>query len=234
MKSLFIFFILILGVQLYGQNSFDKVLKTFVDEQGNVDYRSLLENREQLNSAIDFLKKNAPKETWSSDKEKAYWINVYNAFTLNLILDHYPIKSITDIYINGKTAWKLKLIRIGTETYTLDDIEHKILRGKFKDPRIHVGVNCASISCPKLANFAFTEENIEVSLERLMSDFINDPEKNILTKRKLKLSKIFSWFKEDFTRQGTLTNYIQSYSIQEIDKKARISYLNYNWKLNEK
>jgi ribosomal protein L22 len=123
---------------------------------------------------------------------------------------------------------------VGNQTYTLDAIEHEILRKKYKDPRIHVGVNCASISCPKLSNIAFTEENIATELEKLMKGFVNDATKNKITDKNLKISKIFTWFKEDFTEKGSIIEFLNQYSDIQISKNAKIRYANYDWNLNER
>ena len=138
------------------------------------------------------------------------------------------------INYDGKTAWKTPFVKVGGKTYTLDHVEHEILRKKFKDPRIHVGVNCASGSCPKLGNLAFTEDNVDSELERLMKDFINDPTRNKLSTKKVEISEIFNWFKGDFTADGSVIDYINKYANKPVNKKAKIKYLTYDWSLNGK
>lgn len=231
----FITFVLILSfVVIQAQTSdFNYLLQANVDKQGTVDYKSLKLNEAKLNSYLSYLNNTSPKN-WSADKEKAFWINAYNAYTIRIILDNYPLKSITGIKNDGKTAWKTPFAKVGGKTYTLDHIEHEILRKKFKDPRIHVGVNCASGSCPKLGNMAFTEENIESELERLMKEFINDSTRNKLSKKKVEISEIFNWFKGDFTGNGTVIDYINRYADEQVNKKAKIKYLPYDWSLNGK
>ena len=118
--------------------------------------------------------------------------------------------------------------------YSLDYIEHEILIKTLFDPRIHVGINCASRSCPKLSNIAFTEENIEPTLEALMSGFINDPYKNKITETAVRISSIFKWFAKDFTKNTTLIYYLNKYSKTKINLDAKTSYLKYDWSLNEK
>jgi len=213
---------------------FNKVLKANVTEEGFVDYKSLNQNQDKLIDYLTYLENTSPSKDWSKNKAKAFWINAYNAYTLKIILDNYPVKSITNISNKGKTAWKTNFANVGGKTYTLDHIEHEILRKEFKDPRIHVGVNCASVSCPKLANFAFTEENIDTKLESLMKEFINDSARNKLDTKKIQISEIFNWFKEDFTSKGSVIDYINRYSEIEVNKKAKIKYLTYNWSLNDK
>ena len=118
--------------------------------------------------------------------------------------------------------------------FTNTILENDIIRVRFNDPRIHVGVNCASISCPKLLNRAFTRANINIQLTMLMKNWLKDPSKNQITKDNLKLSKIFDWYKVDFTKNGTVIDFIQQYTDIEIDKNASIEYLEYNWNLNAK
>jgi hypothetical protein len=209
-------------------------LQKHVDEKGNVDYKTLKKEEATLDTYLTYLEKANTTSFSSANAEKAFWINAYNAYTLKIILSNYPLKSITKIKEKGKTAWKIPFVKVGGKTYTLDHVEHEILRKKFKDPRIHVGVNCASGSCPKLANFAFTAENIDAALEKLMKAFINDPTRNKLKKNSVQISEIFNWFKGDFTADGSVIDYINKYANSKVNKKAKIKYLPYDWNLNGK
>ncbi|WP_152287053.1 DUF547 domain-containing protein [Flavicella marina] len=211
--------------------TFDSLLKKYVTSDGVVDYKGILSEKESLTSYINYLKNTKPEKTWSANKTKAFWINAYNAYTINLILENYPISSIMKIK-NGK-AWDVKMAEVGGVTYTLNEIEHEQLRAVYKDPRIHVGVNCASFSCPPLANFAFTETNVESELEQLMKRFVNDPKRNVLTPKKVSLSKIFEWYQGDFATEGKLIDYIKKYATIELAKQTKVRYLEYNWNLNE-
>lgn len=212
---------------------FDKFLKKNVTQEGVVDYKEIINDKASLDSYIAYLEKTSPNKNWSDDKTKAFWINAYNAYTIQLIVDNYPVKSILNINKAGKDAWHQKFAVVGGASYTLNDIEHEILRKDFSDPRIHVGVNCASFSCPPIANFAFTENNVEVELERMMKDFVNDLSRNLITPKKITLSKIFDWYKVDFIKKGSLVDYINSYSDIELTKKTKVRYMEYNWNLNE-
>lgn len=208
-------------------------LQKYVSNSGNVDYKSWKKSPQKLEAYLVYLNKTSPNN-WSANKEKAFWINAYNAYTVKLILDNYPLKSITDIKENGKNAWEIPFAKVGGKTYTLNHIEHEILRKKFEDPRIHVGVNCASYSCPQLGNFAFTEKNVNSSLEKLMKQFINDSKRNKISANKAALSEIFNWFKGDFTKKGTLVTYLNKYSNTKLKANASITFLPYNWNLNGK
>ena len=222
-------------VAIQAQTSiFDSLLQKNVDKTGRVDYQSLKNNETLLDNYLAYIQNNEPTKDWSSNKKKAFWINTYNAYTIKIILNNYPLKSIRDIKIDGKTAWKIPFVKVGQKRYTLDQIEHEILRKKFNDPRIHVGINCASVSCPRLWNFAFTEDNIAYSLDNLIKVFINDTTRNKISKNNVALSEIFNWFSKDFIKNGTIISYLNTYAAIKISEKASIKYLTYDWSLNKK
>lgn len=234
-KTLLVFVAILTLLQVKAQtNIFNDLLQKHVTKNGIVDYKAFKKEETKLATYISYLEKTNPDKSWSENKQKAFWINAYNAYTIKLILENYPLKSIMKIKEKGKSAWKIPFAKVGGKTYTLDFIEHEILRKKLFDPKIHVGVNCASGSCPKLLNKAFTEENVNNELEKLMKDFINDTSRNKLSAKKVQISSIFDWFKEDFTKNGSLIDYINKYSEIQINSKAKISYLKYDWSLNEK
>jgi hypothetical protein len=236
MKKILLLFIAVLSLsQTSAQTSiFNDLLQKHVTKDGIVDYKSFKTDEAKLDSFISYLEKTSPEISWSENKQKAFWINAYNAYTIKIILENYPLKSIMDIKKDGKTAWKIPFAKVGNKTYTLDHIEHQILRKDFSDPKIHVGVNCASGSCPKLGNKAFTEHNIETELNRLMKDFVNDTTRNKISKKKVQISSIFDWFKGDFTKKGSVIDFLNIYSETEISPKAKISFLKYDWTLNGK
>ena len=235
MNKFVTFICMLFFVSIQGQTTiFNSLLKKNVDSKGMVDYHSLKNNKAILDNYLTYLQETIPTENWSLNKEKAYWLNTYNAYTIKIILTNYPLKSIRDIKIDGKTAWKIPFIKVGENTYTLDWIEHEILRKKYNDPRIHVGINCASMSCPKLLNFAFSENNVETALTNLMVGFINDDDRNKISKNNVELSKIFDWFSSDFKKNGTIIEYLNNYASEKINEKASIKYLTYDWSLNIK
>lgn len=238
MKKLFITLLIVLGssvnVQSQTDEVFDALLKTYVTPDGRLDYKGLRKNKAVLDIYLNKLEGTVPKKNWSSKRAKAFWMNAYNAYTIKLIIDSYPLKKLTDIKIKGKSAWKIPFAKVGKKTYSLDYIEHRILRRWHDDPRIHVGINAGSVSGPRFPNYAFTEKNINSKLESLMKEFINDPKKNKISLTKLELSKIFEWYEEDFMANGTLVDYIIKYSNKKINDNATVSYLDYNWSLNEK
>ncbi|MGG6230010.1 DUF547 domain-containing protein [Tenacibaculum sp. SDUM215027] len=213
---------------------YDALLKTYVDSHGNVDYKGLRKNRAVLDIYIKYLDNTIPSNKWSQNQAKAFWINAYNAYTIKLILDSYPLKKITDIKRKGRNAWKIPFASVGKKLYSLDYIEHKILRRWHDDPRIHVALNAASKSGPRFVNFAFTKGNIEKELENLMKAFINDSTKNKITLTKVEVSKVFQWYQEDFTSRNTLVDYINKYSDIKANDNAEVVYLDYDWNLNDK
>ncbi|MFN2440621.1 MAG: DUF547 domain-containing protein [Chitinophagaceae bacterium] len=214
----------------------DKLLRKHVNASGMVSYKGFQKDKAELDVYLKTLSDSAPQSSWSADEQKAYWINAYNAFTVALILKHYPVKSIKDI--GGKiykvnTPWDIKFINIGGKKYDLNNIEHGILRKKFDDPRIHFALVCASISCPRLRNEAYTPAQLNTQLEDDGRNFLNDKSKNRISANKADLSKYFSWYKGDFTKNGSLADYINKYSVTKINTNTKIGSLDYNWNLNE-
>lgn len=236
MKQLkIVIFFLLINLNVKAQTTvFSALLTTYVDENGKVDYKGLRKNRAIFDVYLNDINKIVLGKEWSPNKAKAFWMNVYNAYTIKLILESYPLKKITDIKRKGKNAWKIPYAKVAGNTYSLDYIEHKILRRWHTDPRIHVGLNAASTSGPRFVNFIFTEENVNTKLEELMTDFINDKERNKITASKIEISKMFDWYKEDFTYNISLIDYINKYSKIKIKDNATITYLEYDWNLNDK
>ena len=233
MRKIFLLCSLTFFLHTTAQTSvFDTLLKDHVDSNGNVNYKGFKADEAQLQTYLNYLAVTKPQKSWSTAKIKAFWANTYNAYTIQLILDNYPLKSIMNIKKKGKDAWNIPFAKVGGTTYTLNQIEHEILRKKYNDPKIHVAVNCASKSCPKLANYAFTEDNYETKTGVLMQNFVNDPSRNKISENKVQLSKIFEWFNGDFTKKGDLIDFLNQYSNVKINKKAKIGYLEYNWSLN--
>ena len=250
LKRLFIYLFLVsiafgsCGVKTYKSDSkpitheiWNTLTKSHVSESGEVNYKGFQQDSVTLNKYLTLLKQNHPnKRTWTEDEQLAYWINAYNAFTVKLVMDNYPTKSIKDIksgvpFLNS--VWDIKFIKIENATYDLNNIEHGIVRKQFDDPRIHTALNCASISCPKLRNEAFTPERLEEQLEDQTKYFVNNPVKNKITSDQIQLSKIMKWYKGDFTKKGSLIDFLNKYSEVKISADAKISHLDYDWNLNE-
>jgi len=226
--ALLVFSISHINAQKVSHDAWNNILKDYVSEKGNVNYKSLKNNQGDITQYINYLGENTPNEDWSENEKLAYWINAYNALTIDLILKHYPIKSIKDI----KNPWKQRLWTLGKKSFNLDEIEHEILRN-VGEPRIHFAIVCASFSCPKLQNEAFTAEQLDRQLTKATKEFLNDSGRNEISKNKLKLSKIFQWFSKDFEKNGSLIDFLNQYSDIEISTKAKKTFKDYNWDLNE-
>ncbi|MDB4835402.1 DUF547 domain-containing protein [Cyclobacteriaceae bacterium] len=208
-------------------SEFDILLRTHVTPSGAVNYVGFKKQHSSLKKYINSLEQNPVQTTENKDIQLAYWINLYNAVTLNLILDHYPIESITKI----KDAWKLNMVTINGKAMSLDHIEKNIIIPRFKDARIHFAVNCAAKSCPKLLNEAFKGAKLQSQLNSQTKAFINNSAFNQITSNKLKLSQIFNWYKTDF---GNSITFINKYSSVKVNPTAQISYMEYDWALNKK
>lgn len=211
---------------LINHQLFDAQLKKYVNG-GKVNYKAWKKDMTGLQNYLEDITAAKNIEKWSYEEKLIFWINTYNAFTVKLVLDNYPVKSIKDI--NGGKPWDKRFIQIGSTFYSLNDIENEIIRKKFGEPRIHFALNCAAKSCPILVNKAFTKENLNTLLESNTKSFINGPE-NAISKDKLELSSIFDWYGSDF---DDLVGFIGKYSTTKPNTNAKISFKNYNWALNE-
>jgi Protein of unknown function, DUF547 len=220
--------------------TWDRLLKKYVNDKGFVDYAGFKKDEAALGSYLEVLSKNAPNpKTWSTNEQLAYWINAYNAYTIQLILNHYPVASIKDIGSTIKipfvsTGWDIKFIRIGGKKLDLNNIEHGIIRKQFSEARIHFALVCAAKSCPKLRNEAYTSERLNTQLDDQARDFLNDSNKNNITTTKASLSKILSWYSGDFTKSMPITDWLNKYAKTKVTDKTTIDYLDYNWELNGK
>lgn len=174
-------------------------------------------------------------------EQKAYWINIYNALTVKIILDNYPVKSIRDIRsgLFSPGPWELKLARVEGVELSLNDIEHRILRPIWEDNRVHYAVNCASLGCPNLQPEPFTAANTEELLNRGARQFVNHPRGVRLEQGRLVLSSIFDWFGSDFGgSEAALLAHLQQFAAPELAAKLKayrgtLSY-QYDWRLNQR
>ncbi|MEW7290143.1 DUF547 domain-containing protein [Aquimarina sp. 2304DJ70-9] len=211
-------------------SSWDQILILNVLDNGMVDYDGVTKDVAVFYDYFRHLCKIAPKENWTNEEKLAYWLNVYNATAMKMIIDEYPVASINDL----ENPWKRKVFKTQGVRYSLDDIEHGILR-KFGDPRIHFLLNCGSMSSPRLWNRAYTSENINEALEERTREFINDPQRNQITSSTVKISQVFEWYKEDFESYDIdVADFINQYATVKINKISKNSYITYDWSLNKK
>lgn len=215
--------------------SFSAILRDHVDASGCVNYQSLQNDSVRLNHYLGLLENHHPNASWTENERKAYWINAYNAFTLRLIIRNYPVESIKDLggsIYKVNTPWDIRFITIEGATYDLNNIEHDILREEFNDARIHFAINCASVSCPVLLNEAYEAQYLDAQLDSAAVRFINDPTRNSIASDLAEISKIFLWFRGDFTRDQPLHAFLSTYSKTPLTKETEIHHLSYDWSLN--
>jgi len=204
------------------------------------DYAGLKNDRSGLDRYLDSVAavKKSEFQQWSDGDRLAFLINLYNAATVRLVIDHYPVKSIREIG-GSQGPWKLPVVRVFGGKVTLDHLEHEMIRAEFREPRIHFAVNCASVGCPPLLDEAFTGVKLELQLRKQTADFMKDRSVNRLEGGSLRLSALFDWFKEDFVRPaGSVEKFVAPYFPERDAKKilagVKIEYGDYDWSLNGK
>lgn len=225
----------------FDHSKFDQALKKYVDDKGLVDYNSIAKDSgfsEYVQSLQD-----ARVEEFSRDGQLAFWINGYNAVTIDKVIKKKPKKSVRETFIPGVwTATKFFTSRehiVAGKRLSQDDIEHEILRKQFKDPRIHFAIICASMGCPPLPRIAYTEENVQTRLEEETRKYLNSPRGTRIDRAEntLHVSKLFDWFATDFIQKsGSTLAFMRLYLNEETlsfsERDPKISYLEYNWALN--
>ena len=183
-----------------------------------------------------------PIRSYRRREQLAYWINLYNAVTVQVVLAHYPVASIRDIdtspglFADG--PWDAKAVEVEGTALSLNDIEHRILRPGWHDPRIHYTVNCASIGCPNLAATAYRSATIESDLDRAARAYVNDPRGTRFTDQGLMVSKIYFWFQEDFGgSEGAVLAHLRRFARPALRARlagvTEIAGATYDWRLND-
>jgi len=208
-------------------------------QNGEVDYRGFKTEETKLDRYLEILEK-VDTEALGRNERLAFYINAYNAWTIKLILGAYPgVESIKELGSFFKSPWKKKIARIEGRVLSLDGIEHDIIRPRFKDPRIHFAVNCASKSCPPLRSEPYRGKDLERQLDEMTRAFINDPSKNYLKGDTLYVTSIFKWYSEDF--QDDVLSFFLKYAEGDLKRrlsasggKIKVKYLDYDWTLNGK
>ena len=208
-----------------------------MDPIGRVAYRSLQEHDEA--ALADYLEALATARpgNWSEHEQLAFWINAYNAGIVAAVLQGESAESL----IGRGKLFKLWKFEVAGKRRTLDEIEHKILRQEFVEPRIHFAIVCASTSCPKLRSEAYVADKVDAQLDDQARDFVNDPMRNRFDRKAgaVKLSKIFDWFREDFERDGPLLRYVAGHVADartrhwlNTSADPQVRFLKYDWTLN--
>jgi len=205
---------------------------------GGVDYAGFRSEEKTLDNYLKVLE-DIDSKTMSRDEQFAYYINAYNAWTIKLILSAYPdVKSIKDLGTFLQSPWEKKFVRIDRNLLTLDDIEHRILRPRFKDPRVHFAINCSAASCPPLRVEPYLGSTLDQQLDQSTRAFINSPNRYRLDGNALYVSRIFKWFAEDFNDDvvGFYLKYARDDLKKQLTEKKdiiQVKYLDYDWSLND-
>ena len=216
-----------------------QLLQKYVDQEGQVDYKGFNKDRKALKAYLELLENNPPNPSnWSEAEQLAYWINAYNAYTIDLILEYYPLKSITDIgskiqvpFVNS--PWDIEFITIKGQKYDLNNLEHNIIREEFDEARIHFALVCAAVSCPKLRREAYTSEKLDQQLNEQAREFLANPSKNKINPNNIRISQLFNWYEGDFTRNGTLIGFLNRHAPVKVSPNAKVEFMEYDWSLNE-
>lgn len=227
----------------------EKLLKN-TSFNGRINYKSIKSDADLLKASVEGIETVSKVELDALTKNElmAFWINAYNIGVVKIIVEHYPIKkgfglntvrypanSIQQI----DNVWDRPALIVLGKSLSLNDIENKILRPQFKDPRIHFAIVCASIGCPSIRSESYTAEKLDQQLSEQIHIFISDPNKIRYDTQKdiLFLSPIFKWFKEDFDQVGGAVAFIKRYDIDHkfdaLTEKTKIQWLGYDWSLND-
>jgi hypothetical protein len=229
--------------ETFEHSKFDQIVKQYVDEKGLVDYNRISKDP-RFREYMEALK-TAKAGEMSENGRLAFWLNAYNAVTIDKVIQWRPKKSVRETLVPGvwtsTTFFTTRDHIVAGKRLSQDDIENEILRKKLKEPRIHFAIVCASSSCPPLARFAFTEENVQAQLEEETRKYINSSRGTRVdhAENALYLSKIFDWFASDFKfKSGSVIEFIKPYLARDtlafLERNPKISYIHYDWALNAK
>jgi hypothetical protein len=212
------------------------------------DYAALARDRKALDGYLDALGKVTREQYqgWERAQRYSFWINAYNAWTVRRVVDGWPVKSIRDLGDEKLSVWDRELVPLAhlvpeleRKLLTLNDVEHKILRPTFLDPRVHAAVNCASLGCPPLRAEAFTATGLEAQLDQQVRGWLADRTRNRFDRQagEVELSQVFEWFAADFARVGGALNWIARFRADDAPwltgpKLPAVSYLEYDWTIN--
>lgn len=237
------------STQKVDHSAWDRLLKAYVKEGANglnrVDYSAFKRNGQAGLKAYIAALQSVDPNTLDRQEQLAFFVNLYNAKTIDIVLDHYPVNSIKDISLGGNLLasfsggpWKSKVVKVNGADLSLDDIEHGILRSNFKDPRVHYAVNCASVGCPNLSNEAYAGAKLNAQLDAGARNYINHPRGFHFDGQALIASSIYKWFKDDFggSDQGVIKHALK-YADSDLGAKLRtvrsIGGFDYDWSLND-
>ncbi|SIO27521.1 DUF547 domain-containing protein [Salinivibrio sp. ES.052] len=221
----------------FTHHSWQVLLDKYLQPQGQhtlFNYAAVTDpDKETLDHYIRMLTERDPR-TLTKNEQYAYWVNLYNAVTVKLILAEYPVRSITKLGgLFSFGPWDDEVVTVAGEPLTLNDIEHRILRPLWQDPRTHYAVNCASLGCPNLQSKAFQANSLEAQLEHAAYTFINSDKGVSQQGGKWQLSSIYEWFQADFGGdEKDVIAHINHYRDMPLPQEATLEY-DYNWDLNQ-
>ncbi len=247
-KNLFVWFmgLVVLAVAGYAQSPgavhepFDKLLKKYV-EKGLIRYDDLAQSPQDLSALAQYLNTLQRQKPSRMERKQAlaFWINLYNAATLKLVLDHYPVKSIKDIGGFFSSPWNKKVVTIEGKELTLNQIENEIIRPEFADARIHFALNCASLGCPPMQPFAYTGDKLDEQLDTATRASLAMPRWLRISDEAIFVTRLFDWYKDDFiSYAGSVRAFLARYAPEAdrpliLDEKRPIRAMDYDWKLNK-
>ncbi len=250
------------GAAQFSHELLDRVLNDRVDDRGRVDYAALAQDSSDLDAYYLQLSRISPDshpELFPTRNDRlAYWINGYNAGALTAVLTHYPIAAVAEVkppaalfFLPEKSGFfLLQRLLFGGESTSLYALENDLIRPRFKDPRIHFALNCASRGCPRLPNRAFTADTLEAELDRETRRFVSE-DRNVridAAARRLYLSSLFDWYEEDYLswlgekqprKKATIVDYVALYlppekaALLDGDPPFTVEYVDYDWGLND-
>lgn len=218
-------------------------VKPSPDRINRVDYAEFkVAGRARLKTYIASLERAVPSRL-SRQGQKAFWINLYNAKTTDIVLEKYPVTSIKDIHLNGPDGkpaegpWKANVVTVEGRALSLDDIENKILRPVFKDARIHYALNCLSLGCPNLLPEAYVPERLDRQLDTAAAAFVNHPRGITIKPDRIEASSIYEWFVDDFGGFKGVLAHMSRYARPELRRQLalvkKIDAYDYDWRLND-
>ncbi|AII50995.1 DUF547 domain-containing protein [Hymenobacter sp. APR13] len=215
----------------------DELLHQFVTPEGLVDYQGLLEQEDKLLDYLLAQRKVSPEAAgWSAAEQEAYWINIYNAATVYMVLQYYPLSNVNDIRLKGKvhSLWEAPSVQVGGQEYSLNQIEREKLTARFQDPRLHFALVQGAMSGPQLLPEAYEGAQLAQQLERQTRRFLNDPARNVLAGAQPQLSSLFNFYAAEFGSRTQLLEFVNRYAPMPVAATAPIEFLPFSWALNDR
>lgn len=218
--------------------TWDDLLKRNVQADGRLSYAELAEHDDELRGYLQTLRRTTPAASWSRQDQAAFWLNVYNAYTVYMAVEYYPVQRLSDIKVKTvggyRSVWEAPEVNVGGKQYSLNQIEREILpRLLPQDPRRFLALHCAAVSSPTLLPEAYDGPRLNDQLDAQARRFINDPTHNQLTPTAVQVSSVFDWHAAEFGEASQLIVFLNRYAKTPVAATATVQYLPYDWTLNE-